>query len=84
MDMGRVSQENKVAGREPVRIRRSDAMRRGIRNGDVVCIFNDRGATLAGAVLSDDLRSIWRPVFGMTLSNRALAVVWTSTAIRNY
>ncbi|MGE0682591.1 MAG: molybdopterin guanine dinucleotide-containing S/N-oxide reductase [Candidatus Binatia bacterium] len=57
MDMGRVSQESKVAGREPMRINPEDAARRGIRAGDVVRVFNERGATLAGAVLSKDLRS---------------------------
>jgi len=29
---------------------------RGIRDGDIVRLFNDRGACLAGAVLSDALR----------------------------
>jgi biotin/methionine sulfoxide reductase len=56
MDMGRVSQESKIAGREPIRIHPTDAAQRGIRNGDVVRVFNARGAILAGAVLSEDLR----------------------------
>jgi biotin/methionine sulfoxide reductase len=56
MDMGRLSQESKVAGREPMRINRSDANARGIRDGDIVLVFNDRGAILAGAVLTDDIR----------------------------
>lgn len=56
MDMGRVSQDSKVFGREPMRINPEDAARRGIRDGDVVRVFNERGATLAGAVLSEDLR----------------------------
>src|SRR4029434_10529453 len=34
-----------------------DAGRRGIRAGDVVRVFNERGAILAGAVLSEDLRA---------------------------
>ena len=29
---------------------------RGISDGDVVRVFNDRGAILAGAVLTDDIR----------------------------
>jgi len=57
MDMGRVSQQSKVAGREPMRINRADAEARGIRDGDVVRVFNERGAILAGAVLTDDIRS---------------------------
>jgi biotin/methionine sulfoxide reductase len=56
MDMGRISQESKIAGREPMRINPADAARRGISDGDVVRVFNDRGAILAGAVLSEDLR----------------------------
>jgi biotin/methionine sulfoxide reductase len=33
-----------------------DAAARGIRDGDVVRIFNDRGACLAGAVVADEMR----------------------------
>src|SRR5271166_691501 len=56
MDMGVVSQESKIAGREPMRIHPDDARRREIADGDVVRVFNDRGAMLAGAVLSDQVR----------------------------
>lgn len=56
MDMGRVSQGSKVAGREPMRINPEDAARRGIHAGDVVRVFNERGVILAGAVVSEDLR----------------------------
>jgi biotin/methionine sulfoxide reductase len=56
MDMGRVSQRSKVAGREPMRINRDDADARGIRDDDVVRVFNTRGAILAGAILTDDIR----------------------------
>jgi len=47
------SQAMKVAGREPVRIHPDTAAERGISNGDVVRLFNHRGACLAGAVLDD-------------------------------
>jgi biotin/methionine sulfoxide reductase len=57
LDQGRVSQNSKVSGREPVRINEADANARGITNGDVVRIFNSRGAILAGAVLTDGVRS---------------------------
>jgi biotin/methionine sulfoxide reductase len=57
MDMGRVSQSSKIFGREPIRMNPADAASRGISNGDVVRVFNDRGALLAGAVISEDLRS---------------------------
>ena len=56
MDMGRVSQESKIAGREQMRMNPDDASARGIRSGDVVRVFNDRGAILAGAVVSEELR----------------------------
>ena len=56
LDGGAVSQAGKVTGREAVRLHPEDARRRGITDGDVVRIFNDRGACLAGALLSADLR----------------------------
>ena len=55
MDAGPVSRAKKVAGREPVRINPADAERRGIRSGDVVRVFNARGACLAGAVIDADV-----------------------------
>jgi biotin/methionine sulfoxide reductase len=45
-----------VQGREPVALNRGDAEARSIKDGDIVRVFNDRGAILAGAVLSDDVR----------------------------
>jgi biotin/methionine sulfoxide reductase len=51
MDGGPVSRGSKVAGREAARINPADATRRGIGDGDVVRVFNGRGACLAGAVL---------------------------------
>jgi biotin/methionine sulfoxide reductase len=56
LDFGATSQAAKVAGREPARIHPRDAAARGIRDGDVVRIYNNRGACLAGAVLSEALR----------------------------
>ncbi len=53
MDCGPVSGASKVAGREPVTIHPDDAAARRIADGDVVRVFNDRGACLAGAVISD-------------------------------
>ena len=51
MDPGPVSRGQKVAGREPVRVSPADAEKRGIRDGDLVRVFNSRGACLAGAVI---------------------------------
>jgi len=45
-----------VAGREPCLINPADAKARGIGNGDVVRLFNDRGQCLAGAVVTEDVR----------------------------
>ncbi len=42
-----------VDGREPLFISPKDAADRGIKNGDTVRVFNDRGQVLAGAVVSD-------------------------------
>jgi biotin/methionine sulfoxide reductase len=53
LDNGPVSRASKVKGREPVLINPQDAAERGISDGDVVRLFNDRGACLAGAVVTD-------------------------------
>ena len=42
-----------VNGREPIYISPVDAKARGIKDGDIVRVFNDRGQLLAGAVVSD-------------------------------
>ena len=55
MDPGPVSQRNKVHGRERVRMHPADANSRGIKCGDVVRVFNNRGACLAGAQIDDAL-----------------------------
>ena len=57
LDLGPYSQAAKVRGREPVRIHPTDAAARGIAEGDVVRLYNDRGSCLAGAVLSTDVRA---------------------------
>ena len=54
LDMGAVSRDAKVRGREPLRMNPSDAAARGIRAGDVVRVHNDTGSLLAGVLLSDD------------------------------
>ena len=42
----------KIQGRELVRINAEDAAARGIEDGDLVGLYNDRGAIIAGAVVS--------------------------------
>lgn len=56
LDIGAFSQSYKVKGREPVLINPVDARLRGIADGDVVTILNDRGRCLAGAVVTTDIR----------------------------
>lgn len=55
LDFSSCSRANKVAGREPVWIHPGDARERGVADGDVVRVFNDRGACLAGARLSEQV-----------------------------
>lgn len=56
LDGGATSQKSKVQGREPIRIHPADAAARGLADGDVARVFNDRGACLAGVVIDDRLR----------------------------
>jgi biotin/methionine sulfoxide reductase len=55
LDFGATSRNGKIAGREAARLHPADAAARGIATGDVVRLFNDRGACLAGAILTDTL-----------------------------
>jgi len=43
---GRGQPGRQIAGREPVRIKSRGRLERGIGSGDVVRLFNDRGACL--------------------------------------
>jgi trimethylamine-N-oxide reductase (cytochrome c) len=45
----------KIQGREPVRINTLDAESRGIEDGDLVELYNDRGTIIVGAILSDEI-----------------------------
>ncbi|MEQ8653077.1 MAG: molybdopterin guanine dinucleotide-containing S/N-oxide reductase [Kiloniellales bacterium] len=56
LDHGAVSRAGKIGGREPVMLHPSDAAARGIADGDVVRVFNDRGACYGGAEISDGIR----------------------------
>jgi biotin/methionine sulfoxide reductase len=53
LDFGRTSLAGKVAGREPLSLHPEDAAARGVVDGDVVEVWNDRGRCLAGAVVTD-------------------------------
>lgn len=55
-DNGAFSLSTKIEGREPIRLHPADAAKRGVKDGDVVRVFNDRGAFLAGVIVSRDVR----------------------------
>ena len=57
LDHGSVSKSKKVAGREPLHIQPEDAALRGLKNGDLVRVFNDRGACLGSVVIDAAMRS---------------------------
>jgi len=56
LDFGAASLETKVDGREPVRINPADARARGIEDGALVKVHNDRGACLAVARVTEAVR----------------------------
>lgn len=56
LDHGGASMASKIRGREPIRIHPDDAAARELTDGDIVRVFNDRGACLAGVVIDDGLR----------------------------
>lgn len=55
-DHGGYSRASKIQGREPITLNPQDAAARGIAEGDVVRVYNERGALLAGVILSQDIR----------------------------
>ncbi len=46
----------KVQNREPIRIHREDAQQLGVKDGDLVEVYNERGSLLAGVRATDDIR----------------------------
>lgn len=54
-DVGAHSHQGKRHGREVMRMNPADAAARGLADGDVVRLFNDRGACLAALEISDEL-----------------------------
>jgi biotin/methionine sulfoxide reductase len=55
LDASPHSLAGKVAGREPIYLNPADAAARGIASGDIVEVFNDRGRSLAGAIVTPDI-----------------------------
>ena len=56
LDHGTTSRRAKIKDREAARMHPEDAAARDISDGDVIRLFNDRGACLAGAQITDALR----------------------------
>jgi biotin/methionine sulfoxide reductase len=56
LDSVGVSLASKVGDREPCFMNPDDATARSINEGDLIRVYNDRGACLAGAVLNPSLR----------------------------
>ena len=56
LDFGGHSQASKRRGREVARMHTLDAALRGIADGDIIRLFNDRGACLASVSLTDGIR----------------------------
>ncbi len=56
MDSGPISARGKTAGRETLAINPLDAKARGIADGEVVRVFNARGACFAGVSLTETVR----------------------------
>ena len=56
LDHSTHSRAAKIANREPLHMHPEDASARGLADGDLVRVFNERGACLATLVICDDLR----------------------------
>ncbi len=55
LDPGRVAAADKIQGREPINMNPADAAARGLQDGDIVRIFNTRGACLGGVRLKEGM-----------------------------
>lgn len=56
IDYGKLSQADKVGGREILTINPADAARLNLKAGETALLWNDRGRCLAGVRISDDVR----------------------------
>lgn len=55
LDQAPLSLAAKIKGREPLTLHEDDAARRGLAAGDIVRVYNDRGACLAGLLTRRDM-----------------------------
>jgi len=56
LDHGSISRKGKINGHEMMVIHPLDASARGIEDGDIVRVYNDRGACLCGASVSEVMK----------------------------
>jgi biotin/methionine sulfoxide reductase len=56
LDHGNYSRAAKIKTREPIMLHPDDARARNLKAGDIVRVFNDRGACLAGVIIDDQVR----------------------------
>jgi biotin/methionine sulfoxide reductase len=56
-DHGVTSRKAKIQGRERARMNSFESSKRGLTDGDIMRVFNDRGACLAGLEISENIRS---------------------------
>jgi len=56
LDMSSVSQASKLNGREPISLSHEDAKDRDLAEGDLVRVYNDRGAFIAAVKIVESLR----------------------------
>lgn len=57
LDMGRASVDDKIDGREPMRMNPGDAAARSLADGDVARAYNDRGSCLVGIRIDAGVRA---------------------------
>ena len=55
LDHGSYSRSAKISEREPITLHPVDADARGLKAGDIVKVFNQRGACLAAIIVSDEV-----------------------------
>ena len=55
LDHGKLSRSAKINGREPITMHSGDATKRQLADGDMVRVFNARGACLGGLKVSDEI-----------------------------
>ncbi len=56
LDHGNYSRAAKIKQREPIMLHSDDAQKRNLKAGDIVRVFNGRGACLAGVTIDDQVR----------------------------